>query len=184
MGQGQPPRYALLILVAGVTFQGLGMLTATFIYCPYLARLMAFSLPNPSTRPGMFMPSFTGLTLLRISGNLSMICPSYTTISSISNSSIISDIFRIVAVSIAVILVLLRRTRECGIRREIETRHEFHLVWWPFIFPNAGFTRTTINIGNAFMNEGILWLGSAVTIADVTALPFVGTAHGRAVWKK
>jgi tellurite resistance protein TehA-like permease len=60
----------------------------------------------------------------------------------------------------------------------------FHLVSWAFVFPNVGFTIATIEIGTVFMSEGILWLGSAMTVLVVIAWLFVGAAHGRAVWKK
>lgn len=60
----------------------------------------------------------------------------------------------------------------------------FHLVWWAFVFPNVGFTIATIQIGNAVMSEGVLWLGSAMTIVLVATWLFVGAAHLRAVWKK
>jgi tellurite resistance protein TehA-like permease len=59
----------------------------------------------------------------------------------------------------------------------------FHLVWWSFVFPNAGFAICTIKIGQAFMSEGILWVGSAMTIILVAVGLFVGGMHIRAVWK-
>lgn len=55
LGSSQPPKYALSILIAGVTFQGLGMLIATFFYGAYLSRLMTNGLPSANTRPGMFI---------------------------------------------------------------------------------------------------------------------------------
>jgi len=60
----------------------------------------------------------------------------------------------------------------------------FHLVWYAFVFPNVGFTICTINIGEAVMSEGILWVGSAMTIILVALWLFVGFMHARAVWNK
>lgn len=51
------------------------------------------------------------------------------------------------------------------------------------MFPNVGFTIATINIGNALMSEGILWVGSAMTILLVVIYLFVGASHVRAVYK-
>lgn len=51
----QPERAALPILIGGVLFQGLGWLFAYMIYTIYLARLISSGLPNPSTRPGMYV---------------------------------------------------------------------------------------------------------------------------------
>jgi tellurite resistance protein TehA-like permease len=194
MGGSQPPQHGLPILVAGVTFQGLGMLIATFMYGPYLARLMTSGLPNPSTRPGMFIavgpPSFTGLALLGISSHLSAIYPSYTTISSISHPEIIADIFRIVALCTAIFLwatafwffSIALVSVIAGLRGK--EGMSFHLVWWAFVFPNVGFTIATIQVGTALMSEGILWIGSAMTVVLVATWLFVGAAHARALWKK
>jgi tellurite resistance protein TehA-like permease len=194
MGGSQASEYALPILVAGVTFQGLGMLTATFMYGPYLARLMTSGLPNPNLRPGMFIavgpPSFTGLALLGISSHVPQIYPSYTTITSISHPEIIPDIFRIIALSVAIFLwatacwffsialvsVVSGATRKEGM--------SFHLVWWAFVFPNVGFTIVTIRIGNAVMSEGVLWVSTVMTILLVATWLFVGSAQVKAVWKK
>jgi C4-dicarboxylate transporter/malic acid transport protein len=194
MGSSQPPQHALPMEIAGITFQGLGMLIATFMYGPYLSRLMTSGLPGPNTRPGMFIavgpPSFTGLALLGISQDLASIYPSYTTISGVSNPAIIPDIFRVLALCTAVFLwatafwffsisfvsVVAGAFSRPGM--------SFHLVWWSFVFPNVGFTICTINIGKALMSEGILWIGSVQTIVLVVVWLFVGGAHIRAVWKK
>jgi len=179
---------------ACITFQGLGMMIASFMYGPYILRLMTNGLPRPDTRPGMFIavgpPSFTGLALLTISKDLSSIYPSYSSISNISNPSSIADTFRVLAVaaavflwatalwffSIALVSVIHGACSKPGM--------SFHLVWYAFVFPNVGFTIATVNIGKAFMSEGILWLGSAMTILVITVWLFVGIAHVRAVWTR
>lgn len=51
----QPPQYALPMLVAGLTFQGSGMMICTIFYSIYLGALMTNGLPTPSTRPRMFV---------------------------------------------------------------------------------------------------------------------------------
>ena len=60
----------------------------------------------------------------------------------------------------------------------------FHLVWWAFVFPNVGFTIATIRIGEQFESNGILWVGSAMTILLVATWIFVLMSHVRAIWKK
>jgi C4-dicarboxylate transporter/malic acid transport protein len=194
LSPSQPPNQALPILIAGISFQGLGMLIAAFMYGPYISRLMTAGLPNPNTRPGMFIavgpPSFTGLALLRISQDLSRIYPSYTTLSGVSDPTIIPDVFRILAVATAIFLwatafwffssalvsVLAGAFGKQGM--------SFHLVWWAFVFPNVGFAICTIDIGKAVMSEEILWVGSAVTIILVVVWLVVGFMHARAVWRK
>ncbi|KPM40874.1 hypothetical protein AK830_g5726 [Neonectria ditissima] len=51
----QPPDQSLPMLVAGVTYQGLGWIVASLIYPLYLGRLMQDGLPAPAMRPGMFI---------------------------------------------------------------------------------------------------------------------------------
>ncbi len=136
----QPPHQALPILIAGITFQGLGMLITAFMYGPYISRLMTAGLPNPNTRPGIFIavgpPSFTGLALLGISNDLGRVYPSYTTISGVSNPSIIPDVFRILALSVAIFLwatafwffsISLVSTLAGALGKQ---GMSFHLVWW------------------------------------------------------
>jgi C4-dicarboxylate transporter/malic acid transport protein len=189
----QPPPQALPILIAGISFQGLGMLIAAFMYGPYISRLMTAGLPNPNTRPGMFIavgpPSFTGLALLGISKDLGRIYPSYTTILGVSDPSLIPDVFRILALSVAVFLwatafwffsISLVSTLAGALGKQ---GMSFHLVWWSFVFPNVGFAINTINIGQVFESEGILWLGSVMTVLLVMIWLFVGASHVRAVWK-
>lgn len=55
LGPSQPPEYGLPLLIAGITFQGLGLLIATFFYSIFLGRLMTEGLPEPNKRPGMFI---------------------------------------------------------------------------------------------------------------------------------
>jgi len=55
IGADQPASETLPVLVAGVTFQGLGILIAIFFYSLFLGRLMTEGLPSPNLRPGMFI---------------------------------------------------------------------------------------------------------------------------------
>ena len=195
----QSPEHALPILVAGISFQGLGIMIATFMFGAYLSRLMTSGLPVPNTRPGMFItvgpPSFTGLALLGISQDLARVYPAYGTISSISNPMVIPDIFRIIAVSAAVFMwvtafwffsIALVSVIHGALDRTLGKGRgiSFHLVWWSFVFPNVGFAICTIKIGQAFMSEGILWIGSVMTILLVGIWLFVGVMHLRAIWKR
>ncbi|KAA8565445.1 hypothetical protein MFRU_006g00260 [Monilinia fructicola] len=188
IGGAQTPEHALPILVAGITFQGLGMFVAIFMYGPYMARLMIHGLPDPNGRPGMFIavgpPSFTGLALLGMSEHFSNIYPAYTTISGVAHPEIIADVFRLVTVSAAVFLwatafwffcvalfSVLRGAKEMS----------FGLSWYAFVFPNVGFTIVVINIGKAFKSEGILWVGSVMTVLLVAVWLWVFVMHVRAV---
>lgn len=60
---------------------------------------------------------------------------------------------------------------------------QFALTWWAFIFPNVGFTLSTVMLGRELGSEGILWVGSVMTalLAAIWCVAFVGCV--RAVWK-
>ena len=45
----------------------------------------------------------------------------------------------------------------------------FSLTWWSFVFPNVGFAIVTIEIGRQLAQNGILWIGSIMTILVVAA---------------
>ncbi|CAL3962641.1 unnamed protein product [Diplocarpon coronariae] len=183
MGSSQPPNYALPILVASVTFQGLGMMIATLLYGAYMSRLMTNDLPSPITCLSMFIavesPSFKGLAVLGISQHLHMVYPSYTTIQGVMNPDIIAQIFRVATAlwlsSIASVSVTHGALSKEGM--------SFHLFWWTFVFSNVGSTIVAIDLGNVLMSEGVNWHSSVMTILTVAMWLFVDAVHIRAVWK-
>ncbi|KAF2434524.1 C4-dicarboxylate transporter/malic acid transport protein, partial [Tothia fuscella] len=192
----QPPEQALPILIAGITFQGVGMLIAAFMYSAYLGRLMSQGLPSPNTRPAMFVavgpPSFTGLALLGIPQDLTRIYPKYASITYIVNPAVISDIFRIIALSAAIFLWATSFWFFCialvsvidgalGRRKGRDLGMSFHLVWWAFVSPNVGFTICTIAIGKVLTSDGILWVGTAMAIVLVITWFYVSVMYTRAI---
>lgn len=50
---------------------------------------------------------------------------------------------------------------------------------WAFVFPNVGFTIAIIDIGQQLESEGVLWVGSAMTILIVITWISVFVCH---VW--
>jgi tellurite resistance protein TehA-like permease len=64
----QPAEHALPILVAGLSYQGLGMILATIVCALYFGRLLTSGLPIDMSRPAMFIvvgsPSFSALALI------------------------------------------------------------------------------------------------------------------------
>ncbi len=43
----------------------------------------------------------------------------------------------------------------------------FHNTWWAFIFPNVGFTLSTIYLGQEFESNAVLWVATAMVILVV-----------------
>ena len=41
---------------------------------------------------------------------------------------------------------------------------KFHNTWWAFIFPNVGFTLSTIYLGQEFESEAVLWVATAMVV--------------------
>ena len=59
----------------------------------------------------------------------------------------------------------------------------FNLSWWAFIFPNAGLTLATIQIGKALNSSGILWVTSAMTVMLFVGWLVIGVLNIRAIWQ-
>lgn len=181
----QPPAHRLPIIVAGVTLQGLGWMVAFLMYAVYVHRLMQFGLPAPNLRPGMFIsvgpPSFTGLALIGMSQALP---PNYGYFARHLASI---ETLQTMAVFVAVFLWTLSFWFFCISLLSVllgARRMSFHLTSWALVFPNVGFTIATIDIGQAFESEGILWVGSAMTILLVIAWFAVAFFHAKAVLRK
>lgn len=191
----QPVNHSLNILVAGLTFQGLGIMVAILMYAQYIARLITRGLPDANARPAMFIgvgpPSFTALAMIGLSKATTRVFPDYSTINGISHPGLISDFLQILALTMAIFLWAVAfwffSLSLLAVMRGVK-QMSFHLGWWGLVFPNVGFTIATIKIGQAFGggsgSEGTLWLGSVMSILLVALWLFVGVHHILAVWNR
>ena len=127
----QPPVHRLPILVAGVTFQGLGWIVSFLMYAAYIHRLMQYGLPAPNLRPGMFIsvgpPSFRGLALIGMSNALpedyKYFATHPTAIETLQNLAVFTAIF-LWSLSFWFFCISLLSVL-AGAKRM-----SFHLVWW------------------------------------------------------
>lgn len=185
----QPAYHAAPILIAGVTCQGLGFMVFLLITSSYTGRLIIAGLPEPNMRPGMFMvvgpPSFTSLALIAMSSAAGEILPPQFIIQAKSVPT--ADVLLIIAVFFGIFLWALSlwllstamvSTITCA--RQLT----FRLSWWAFVFPNVGFTISTIEIGTAIGSTVILQFTSFLTCVLVAAWLLVGYCHVRAVWQR
>ena len=129
----QPPHFAIPILLAGTTFQGLGILVSVFMYSNYIGRLMTSGLPAPNTRPGMFIsvgpPSFTGLAFIGMANAALKAFPETFVVGATDVPN--AQVLKIVAVFVAIFLWTLSLfffcisllATLCGVRKMC-----FHLV--------------------------------------------------------
>ena len=181
----QQPRAAIPIIVAGVTFQGLGFSISCMMYAHYIGRLMESGLPNREHRPGLFIcvgpPSFTALALIGMAKGLPQdfaVLPDQAT-----NDA---RILEILAVTTGAFLWALSLWFFCiglvAVIREPPTA--FHLNWWAMVFPNTGFTLATIKLADAFGSSGVKGFASAMSICIISMFIFVFVSHVRAVWRQ
>src|SRR4051812_37335841 len=61
---------------------------------------------------------------------------------------------------------------------------KFHLSWWSFVFPNVGFTTSSIRIGTAVGSQGVLWVSTVMAAVLFVAWAFIAFRSVRAVHKR
>jgi C4-dicarboxylate transporter/malic acid transport protein len=179
------PIQAMSVIVGGLTAQGLGMLVAFLMYVQYIRRLLQFGLPSPNMRPGMFIsvgpPAFTSLAIIALADDF----PAGETY--FGDPAITRQVVKIMATFTAIFIWCLAfwffaiSVIAC---LDASTSMSFHLSWWAFVFPNIGFTISVIKIGQSLQSEGILWVGTSMTLFLVVVYLFVLDCHVRAVWRK
>jgi C4-dicarboxylate transporter/malic acid transport protein len=180
--------HGIPILIAGVAAQGLGFTISILMYANYIGRLMSYGLPQRNLRPGMFIavgpPSFTTLTLIEMSNEAVRLFSS-DFISTLIN---VPEVLRVMALFTGIFLWLVSFwfisisfiATALGIREGIS----FHLTWWALIFPNVGFTLSTIQIGSSLDSVAIGWVTSGMTIVLVATWLVVLGFHIKAVLTK
>jgi C4-dicarboxylate transporter/malic acid transport protein len=183
--RNQPPVHQMTIIVAGVTYQGLGWLIALCMTALMMGRLMVDGLPDAQLRPGLFMlvgpPSFTAIALLGCSQYVPRDYGYFIT------HPIAADVLETMGLFIAIFLWMFAlfffAIAFIATVSKIK-QFQFTLICWAYIFPNSGFTLATINIGKALESEGIQWVGSVMTILLVGMWLVNLVLHGRAVVRK
>jgi C4-dicarboxylate transporter/malic acid transport protein len=179
----QPPEHAIVMIVAGLTAQGLGMLVSLIMYVLYVHRMIEWGFPSPETRPAMFIavgpPSFTSLALIGMANSF----PASTGYFGLEAQQTIS-VLKLLATMTAVFIWCLAFWFFClalvAILAVSKTA-KFRLSWWAFVFPNVGFTLATIKIGDMLESPGVHWVGSVMTMGLVAMYLFVLTMTIKAV---
>jgi tellurite resistance protein TehA-like permease len=152
----QPTEHATTILIAGLSYQGLGFFVALMMYGIYFGRLLTSGRPVNMSRPAMFIavgpPSFTALALIGMGQDVvaAGIFSSYTSLPGVVNQAMIPDFLQLLALLSAIFLWTLASwffaiTLVATI--EVILRNDFHLKWYAYVFPNVGFTISVIKIG-------------------------------------
>ena len=195
----QPAEHALPMLVAGLSYQGLGLMVATMMYALYLGRLLTSGLPADLSRPAMFIavgpPAFTALALIGMAQDVVAvkifsipgIQTGYTTLTGIQNQALIPDVLSILALLIAIFLwVLAFWFFSIAVIASVEAvkRNDFHLNWYAYVFPNVGFTIATIKIGDRLSSPAIQTVGTIMAGVLFFFWILIVAAHIKAFWNR
>jgi tellurite resistance protein TehA-like permease len=166
----QSAEHRMSMLVAGVTFQGLGWTVAFLIYPLYVGRLMQDGLPAPAMRPGMFIAvGPAGYTSVAIIGMSRALPEGY---GYFATYPMAQDVLRIVALWLSIWIWCvgfwffgfgLFAVLSAAYNRKLQ----FSMTWWALVFPNIGFTLATGYIGEELESEGIQWVASVLTVVLV-----------------
>ncbi|KAI5238226.1 malic acid transporter [Aureobasidium subglaciale] len=184
----QPHSAAVPIWIGGVMLQGVGWCVALMMYAIYTQRLMVSALPDPSTRPGMYVSvgpaGYTAHALISLGrqapavfGNREMF--GITTLP-------VGDVIKIIGILAGFFVILFSFWFFCvstvsvlaGIKEM-----DFTLNWWAFVFPNAGLTLAAIQAGSVLNSSGINGICSALTIGLIIMWIVCAIAHIQAVRK-
>ncbi|TGO19814.1 hypothetical protein BTUL_0002g00590 [Botrytis tulipae] len=189
----QPVESAAQMLVAGLTFQGLGMMLAIMMYGIYFGRLLTSGLPVDASRPAMFIavgpPSFTALALIGMAqdATTTKVFTEYYNLPGITNPAAIPDMLQLGALLSAIFLWALAFwffAIATFAAIEAFSRNDFHLNWYAYVFPNVGFTIATIKIGERLNSPPILGVGTAMGIVLFLLWMLIVFAHIKAFSKK
>lgn len=193
IGKTQPPEHAMTILVAGLSYQGLGFFLALAMYGLYFGRLLTSGLPADMSRPAMFIavgpPAFTALAFIGMAQDVqaTKLFEGYTDLNGIANQDIIPDILSLLALIMAIFLwTLAFWFFGIAVVASLEAvqRNDFHLNWYAYVFPNVGFTIATIKIGERLTSPAIQMVGTGMAAVLFFLWILIVICHMRAIVNK
>jgi tellurite resistance protein TehA-like permease len=175
---------AVLVLLSGLAYQGLGWCISLVAIVAYIRNMLDNGLPPPQLRPGMFIPvGVCAYTIVAFIGLANAIPTEYGYFARRPASA---EILRVVALFTGIFLWLfafwlfaLALLANIGVVGKMT----FSLTWWAFIFPNVGFTLGTSMVGRELESETILWVASVMTVLLVAMWIVSAVGCVRAVCK-
>ncbi|KAL8996744.1 MAG: hypothetical protein Q9169_003815 [Polycauliona sp. 2 TL-2023] len=176
--QHQPHASASPMWIAGIAGQGLGFMVTILMYAMWAIRLLTAEIPAPPMRPSMYVAvgptAYTIVGLMSLGSTASKGLPDPFLGESPQAAAKTLYIVAIVAgtflwlfafwffalTTLAVVIGSKKLTP--------------NYTWWSFIFPNAGLTLATIQMGKAYDSSAINYICSVMTAALFVGWLFVG----------
>ncbi|KAI0425493.1 voltage-dependent anion channel [Xylaria sp. FL1042] len=171
----QPPAERLSIIVAGVTYQGLGWILSLVLMSWFVGNTIGNGPGSPSQRPSLFLTvGSSGYTIVSLMGCAQNLPNGYSYFarhpSGVEVLQVMADwigvflwlwTFWLFATALLVNLPTVLPRIGPGFR--VNVRMNFDVKWWGMIFPNVGFTLATDYIGRQFQSDAIQWVGTVMT---------------------
>ncbi|KAL1647561.1 hypothetical protein SLS61_007387 [Didymella pomorum] len=179
----QSPGHATAIIISGCAFQGFGWIISLVCTAFVIKNLLENGLPPPHLRPALFIPVGAGAyTIVALIGQANAIPESYGYFAAHPGSKAILQTLALFSGIFLWLFSFWMFAIAVVANVSVVGKMLFALTWWAFIFPNVGFTVSTVMIGRELGSEGILWVGSVMTalLAGIWCVAFVGCV--RAVW--
>ncbi|CAO1601201.1 hypothetical protein XANCAGTX0491_004868 [Xanthoria calcicola] len=185
--QHQPHESASPIWICGIAAQGLGWMVTVLMYAMWAIRLLSTEIPPPVMRPSMFVAvgptAYTVTAIVALGSSASTGLP----------DPFLGEPPKAAAATIHVIAVVagtflwlfafwffaLSAVAVALGGRKLTPNY----AWWSFIFPNAGLTLATIQLGKAYDSPAINYLCSVMTGALFLGWLFVSASLLNAVRK-
>lgn len=179
LSQTVRPHRALIIIIGGVTVQGIGFMVSLMIYSAFIYRLMTQKLPQEATRPGMFVsvgPSaFTAAGLLGMAEGAQRTLPD----DFMGDGAMAKMIVKVLAAWTSLWLwglafwfffIAVGSHWSC-----VKQGHHitFTMTWFSYVFPQTALITATFAIGRAFDSRTIQIIGCAMTPILILVWAFV-----------
>lgn len=182
------PSASLPVFIGGVLFQGLGWTVAMFMYSIYVVRLMSNELPPPPTRPGMFISvgpaGYTSAALVALGNQAPSVIPAdFLSLGDFNVGAAIKVLGVMAGLFIWLVAFWFFALSLIAVLEGVKDM-SFTLNWWAFVFPNAGLTLATIQIGNVLDCTGIKAVTSGMSILLVIAWFFTAAFHVSALCRR
>jgi len=175
------------ILIGGILFQGLGFSLAFLMYSLYFTRLVGRELPIEPKRPAMYVAvgpaAYTANAFIALAYQAPSTLPANFLGMTVAPCG---ELWKAFGVPCGIFLWLLGfwffAVATVSVVLSAKKMH-YTLNYWGFIFPNAGLTTATIQIGYVLDSNGIKAVATAMVICLVAGYIAVALATLKAVWK-